>query len=59
MSTSESVQLEGTSPQELGLVIEAAEREIDAMSDLGMEGTDQYLEAYRAVKTAYDEADTN
>ena len=52
---SESLRLTGISEQHLGLDIEAAEREIDAMYDLGMEGTDQYLEAYSAVKDAYDE----
>ena len=56
---SESVQLDSVTPEEVGLVIEAAEREIDAMFDHDLEGTDKYLEAYRAVKTAYDKADSN
>jgi len=54
---SESVQLEGVDQQQVGLVIEAAEREIDAMIDLNMEGTDQYLDAIKAVNEAYDQAD--
>lgn len=53
---SESVQLEGVDQQQVGLVIEAAEREIDAMLDHDLEGTDQYLDAIKAVSEAHNQA---
>ena len=53
----ESVQLEGVDMQQVGLVIEAAERRIDTIYDLDIkEEADQYLEAYEAVKAAYNQA---
>jgi hypothetical protein len=51
-----SVTLEGVDKDKLGLVIEGAEREVDAMDDLHLEGTEEYREAVTEIREAYEKA---